>query len=219
MCGRFVFTPGLSGNFRKRFSVENQLSLEDRYNIAPGQLVPVVTRKSPNRAENMKWGLIPFWAKDPRIGYRLINARSETVAAKPSFRKAFRIQRCLVPANGFYEWKQTDGKTPYYIHLKDNGLFAFAGIFDVWKDAEGYEVKTFTILTTSPNSLVASIHSRMPAMLKEPDEEVWLDPSVQEPNRLLVLLSPYDPSDLDAYPVSKAVNSARIDNETLIKPI
>lgn len=217
MCGRFIFTPGLSGNFRERFEVENEIPLEDRYNVAPGQLVPVDVRKSPDLAENMKWGLIPFWAKDPRIAYKLINARAESAATKPSFRKAFRTQRCLVPANGFYEWKTGNGKTPYFIHRKDAALFAFAGLYDIWKDAEGYEVKTFTILTVQPNSLVSAIHNRMPAILKEEDEEIWLDPQIQDPATLLPLLAPFNPAEMEAYPVSTAVNSARNEGKELIK--
>ena len=218
MCGRFVFTPGGKSAFTTRFDIENDIEVEDRYNIAPGSMVPVVTRHSPNQAVLMRWGLIPHWAKDPRIGYSLINARAETVAVKPAFRKPFRTQRCIVPANGFYEWmKNENGSQPFYIHRKDGKFLGFAGLYDVWKDAEGYPIKSFTIMTTTPNAIVSRIHNRMPAILTDTDEETWLDPAIQDPQQLLPMLRPSDASQLEAYPVGKAVNKANIDEASLIE--
>src|SRR3989344_516811 len=132
MCGRFVFTPGGKSAFTTRFDIENDIEVEDRYNIAPGSMVPVVTRHSPNQVVLMRWGLIPHWAKDPKIGYKMINARLETVKEKPSYRSSLKSKRCLVPASGFYEWqKEKGGKVPHYIHMKEEPLFAFAGLYDV----------------------------------------------------------------------------------------
>jgi len=218
MCGRFVFTPGGKERFQKRFGVTNEVTLEDNYNFAPGQILPVVVRQSPNQAIPMRWGLVPFWAKDPRIGYQLINARAESLAYKPSFRKAFRTQRCLVPANGFYEWKRTNGKQPFYIHRQDNQMVSFAGMYDIWKDAEGKQLRTFTIITTRPNAIMAPIHNRMPVILKTEDEDNWLDKAEQNPNQLLLLLEPISEVGLEAYPVSKTVNSARNQGKQLIEP-
>jgi putative SOS response-associated peptidase YedK len=218
MCGRFVFTPGGKATFTTRFDIENDVEVEERYNIAPGAMVPVVTRQSPNQAVLMRWGLIPFWAKDPRIGYALINARAETVAQKPAFRKPLRIQRCIVPTNGFYEWRKgPDGSEPFFIHRKDGTLMGFAGLYDVWKDAEGHPIRSFTIITTTPNAVVAPIHDRMPAILREDQEDRWLDPKTQDPAMLLPLLSPYEGKTLEAYSVSKAVNKASIDEPSLIR--
>lgn len=137
----------------------------------------------------MKWGLIPFWAKDPRISYSTINARSEEIENKPAFRKAFRTQRCLVPASGFFEWKKVSDmgkpvKIPYWIRVKGKNIFGFAGIYDVWKDAEGYEIKTFSIVTTKANKIMAEIHDRMPVILTSEDEEIWLDNKIYEIEKL-----------------------------------
>ena len=220
MCGRFVFTPGGAEVFTTRFDIENDIEVEDRYNIAPGSMVPVVTRHSPNHAELMRWGLIPYWAKDPRIGYSLINARAETVSVKPAFRKPFRSQRCIVPTNGFYEWFKSDtGSQPFFIHRKDGKLFGFAGLYDVWKDAEGYPIKSFTIITTTANAVVSQIHHRMPSILTDTDEETWLDQTLQDPQRLFPLLKKSLASPLETYPVSKAVNKADIDEASLIKKL
>ena len=148
MCGRYVFSPGNSKKLKQRFNLSNQLEIEQNYNVAPGQIVPVITRQSPKKAVEMKWGLVPFWAKDPKIGYKMINARAETVLFKPSFRKAIRSQRCLVPANGFYEWQRINGKQPYFISRKDGEIMSFAGIFDTWKDAEGSKINSYAIITS-----------------------------------------------------------------------
>jgi putative SOS response-associated peptidase YedK len=219
MCGRYGFVPGK--NFDERFQVEHQQeTLLPSYNVAPGATMPVVVRNSPNRVELMKWGLIPFWAKDPKNSYKTINARAETVATSPVFREALKRRRCLVPASGFYEWQQTErGKLPYFIHLKDIELFAFAGLYDVWQDAEGNELRTYTIITTTPNDLVQPIHNRMPVILHPDDEAMWIDPKMNDTAALRALLQPFPNALMEAYPVSRAVNTAAIDTPALIEPV
>ena len=162
---------------------------------------------------------MPFWAKDTNIGYKMINARAETLQVKPSFRKALSLQRCIIPAGGFFEWKQVDKeKVPYYIFMKNKELFGFAGLYDVWHDKEGKELKTYTIITTTPNPLVEPIHDRMPAILEKRDEEVWLNPDETEPVRLVKLLHPYPASEMDMYPVSRLVNAPKNDTKEVIEP-
>jgi len=219
MCGRYGFVPGK--NFDERFQVEHQQeTLLPSYNVAPGATMPVVLRNSPNRVELMRWGLIPFWAKDPKNSYKTINARAETVATSPVFREALKRRRCLVPASGFYEWQQTErGKLPYFIHLKDIELFAFAGLYDVWQDAEGNELRTYTIITTIPNDLVQPIHNRMPVILHPDDEAMWIDPKMNDTAALRALLQPFPNALMEAYPVSRAVNTAAIDTPALIEPV
>jgi putative SOS response-associated peptidase YedK len=219
MCGRYGFVPGK--NFDERFQVEHhQETLLPSYNVAPGATMPVVLRNSPNRVELMKWGLIPFWAKDPKNSYKTINARAETVATSPVFREALKRRRCLVPASGFYEWQQTErGKLPYFIRLKDIELFAFAGLYDVWQDAEGNELRTYTIITTTPNDLVQPIHNRMPVILHPDDEAMWIDPKMNDTAALRALLQPFPTALMEAYPVSRAVNTAAIDTPALIEPV
>ncbi|KPV53102.1 hypothetical protein SE17_11560 [Kouleothrix aurantiaca] len=215
MCGRYTFEP--IDDVLERFDIDGaELDLEPNYNVAPTQTMPVVVRNSPNHLEFMRWGLIPSWAKDWKIGYKMINARAETVAEKPAYRKAFASQRCLVPASGFYEWRKTDdGKIPHYIHLKSGELFAFAGLYDVWHDEQGREVHTYTIITTEPNALMYEIHDRMPVILKRQDEEIWVDPAVKDRERLEALLVPYSSDEMEAYPVSPRVNSPRNNDTTL----
>lgn len=175
MCGLYGFYPG--NDFYERFNIVNRLErLEAHYNVAPGYRMPVVTCHSQNSVEVMKWGLIPHWAKDPSIGYKLINARAESVSEKPAFRPSFLAKRCLVPSSGFYEWEKTDdGKIPYHVTLKNKEMFSFAGLYDSWFDPEGKEIKTYTIITVEPNELVKAIHNRMPALLNKKEEGAWLD--------------------------------------------
>ncbi len=209
MCGRYALVVVGDGSLQHRFSLEElRDDLAPRFNIAPTQTLPVITSHGPHRREMMRWGLIPSWAKDAAIGSRMINARAETVAEKPAFRTLLRSRRCLVPASGFFEW-QRDGaiKTPHYIHLRDEPLFAFAGLYDRWQDADGHAVKTYTIITTTPNDLLSSMHNRMPVILGPADEEDWLDPDNREPEHLLPLLRPYPARAMEAYPVSRMVNS------------
>ncbi len=220
MCGRYSFV--LPTDLRERFAlIDVGVELEPRYNVAPGQVMPVIIRDGDvNRVALMRWGLVPSWAKDPRIGYRMINARAETVAAKPAFRRSFLTRRCLVPATGFYEWQRTErGRQPYHIGLKGGQVFAFAGLYDVWPDPEGQALLTYTIITTAPNALVAPIHDRMPVILRREDEDTWLNPAVRDQEVLMPLLLPYDAASMEATPVSTRVNDPRNDSVDVIRPM
>jgi putative SOS response-associated peptidase YedK len=216
MCGRYVLAD--PDYIHKRFQTENSLKLSPLFNISPGEKLPVITHHSPNQMEIMKWGLIPSWAKDPKIGYRMINARSEGIEKKPSFRKPLKLQRCLIPANGFYEWQKSSGtKVPYYFSLRTKDMFAFAGLYDIWKSESGEEVKSYTIITTMANSTVKPIHDRMPVILSPQDEKVWLEQETDQV-KILGLLQPYPAEDLEGYEVSTLVNQASNQSAELIKP-
>ncbi|MGE0681240.1 MAG: SOS response-associated peptidase [Candidatus Binatia bacterium] len=220
MCGRFTLTTDL-GDLEERFSFHVvNLSFKPHYNIAPSQQVLTVIGAEERRAGLLRWGLIPSWAKDSSIGNRMINARAETVAEKPSFRRALQKRRCLVLADGFYEWK-TEGKkkTPMYIALTDHKPFGFAGLWETWKSPEGETIHSCTLITTTPNALMESIHTRMPVILPRDAEAAWLDRSLEDPARLLPLLVPYPANNMDAYAVSLAVNSPRNDSPECIEPI
>jgi putative SOS response-associated peptidase YedK len=211
MCGRYSITV-LLNELRERFGFETDLeSLVPRYNLAPSQDAPVIIAGDGGKVlRRMRWGLIPSWADNPKIGNRLINARSETAAEKPSFRAAFRRRRCLVPADGFYEWKknpETSKKTPMRITLAEGEPFAFAGLWETWTASGGDPTETFTILTTSPNELLGTIHHRMPVILKRSAENIWIDPEKEDPQELTSLLRPYPAEEMMAYPVSTVVNS------------
>lgn len=217
MCGRYNFNA--DALFFKRFNIQKKLNYGPNFNITPGSSVPVVVRKSPNQAVFMKWGLIPYWAKDPNIGYRMINARVETIQVKPSFSRSLKLKRCLVPANGFYEWKKTDqGSLPFYITFKNRPIFAFAGLYDSWENPEGKEIQSYTIITTNPNKVISPIHNRMPAILDEKDEDVWLDPQNQDSDKLVNLLQPNESEKMLAYPISKKVNNPSNNDKSLILP-
>ncbi len=219
MCGRYVLAQ--IDALAQRFSVGGDLpSIEPRYNVAPTQMMPVVVRNSPNRLVMMRWGLVPAWAKEAKPEQALINARAETLAQKPTFRKLLASRRCLVPASGFYEWQQTGtGKVPHYISLKGEQLFAFAGLYDRWTDARGTEMFSYSIITTAPNELMAPIHNRMPAILPPDEEERWLNPDEKETDRLLALLKPYPAEMMTATPVSRAVNNVRNEGPALRLPV
>ena len=220
MCGRYAIAT--VDGFSDRFHLARlPLDFSPHFNVAPGQRMPVVVAEGDgNAAELMKWGLIPSWAKDPKIGYRTINARAEGLADKPSFRGPFKRQRCLVPATGFYEWrKDGSAKTPYFIRRADGGLFGFAGLWDRWQDPHGDEVRSYSIVTTKPNELVAPIHNRMPAILRPEDEEDWLDPDNHDTAFLARLLGPYPAEAMEAYPVSTEVNKVENAGEALIAPV
>jgi putative SOS response-associated peptidase YedK len=218
MCGRYSFVP--TESIAARFDIQQaQLTLLPRYNVAPSQSMPVVVRNSPNRLVEMQWGLIPSWSKEPRAQFSTINARAETITKSPVFRGPFKSRRCLVPASGFYEWRQTgQGKQPYCIRLKAGELFAFAGLYDVWRDGEGNELYSYTIITTTPNDLVAPIHNRMPVILEQEDEQAWLD-NEADSARLLALLVAYPADEMEAYPVSRAVNSPANEGAELLQPV
>lgn len=183
---------------------------EAHYNAAPSQTLPVVTNKQPDAIQFFSWGLQPFWAKDAKAVKRAINARAETLAEKPSFRKLLSSKRCLVPADGFFEWQVTEhGKVPYRILLKEEDTFSFAGLWDEWLDkSTGELLHTYTIITTEANNLVKPIHDRMPVILSPEAEELWLD-AHESQEELLSLLKPYDATQMKAYPVSPLVNSAQ----------
>jgi putative SOS response-associated peptidase YedK len=219
MCGRFALA--FVRGFVTRFEIiDMKAKLEPRFNIAPTQQVPIVLAGSPNRAVMMRWGLVPFWAKSPKIGNRLINARAEGLTKRPAFRVSVKKKRCLVPATGFYEWKQVDGsKVPYHIRMKDVDFMAFAGLWDSWRDPQGTELMTFTIVTTAANSMLNKIHNRMPVILKREDEALWLENRQLDDGELKGLLKPYPARQMDAYEVSPAVNNPRNDGEDLIGPV
>ena len=219
MCGRYVVkTP--TKTIAKMHRVFDAPLFEPRYNVAPTQSVPVVRAKDGTREMVLvRWGLIPSWAKDAKIGYRLINARADTVATKPSFRSAFKRRRCLVPADGFDEWKKGGTvKQPFYIHRKDEEPFAFAGLWESWENPEdGKEVQTCSLITTEANELMAPIHDRMPVILDAVGCDRWLD--VDEPvGGLQAFLKPFPPDALIAYPVSTYVNSPKNQGPKCIEP-
>jgi putative SOS response-associated peptidase YedK len=189
-----------------------------RYNIAPGQMVPVIIAHRPRRGVFMRWGLIPHWAKDEKTAYNMINARVETLAQRPAFRGLLSHNRCLVPASGFYEW-QGEGreKTPYYIYPEDQPYIAFAGLYDVWINPRGEELYTFTIITTEANDFMASLHNRMPVVLDRDLEDDWLDTEMTSTRDVLGMLERSAGVTLDAYPVSRMVNKPSVDSELLIQ--
>lgn len=219
MCGRF--TIGEVKDLITRFSIDAPIAdmPRPRYNLAPTQEAPVVVRGS-NRLVMMRWGLIPFWAKDPKIGSRMINARAEGVAERPAFRASLKDRRCLVPTTGFYEWKSAaDGKTPYLARVKDERLFAMAGLYDRWRGPSGEEVQSFTIITTAANELMSDIHDRMPVVLSREDEGTWLAPGPLERATRERIFAPFPSERMEAFPVSKAVNDISKDSEELVRPL
>jgi len=219
MCGRYGFIPGK--DFYDRFEITNRdFDLQTSYNVAPGRTMPVVVMNSPKKITLMRWGLIPFWAKDPRIGYRTINARAEDVSNRPSYRRAFKNQRCLVPASGFYEWKAGEKKkTPYYFRKKGGEMMAFAGLFDIWKDGEGEEHKTYTIITTAAGKLLKEVHDRMPVILSKESEDIWADNIKYTGEELRDLMKPDEKNELIGYEVATRVNNTANDYPELIDQI
>ena len=217
MCGRYRLSNAERN--RERFQIESgELDLAPRYNIAPQQVLPVVVRDGGNHLELMQWGLIPFWSKEQKS--IAINARVEGILNKPAFRKPIRYHRCLIPATGFYAWKKVaTGKTPYHIHRKDGDLFAFAGIFDLWRDQPGNETKTFAIITTAPNEFLAQVHDRLPLILQPEQESLWLTTEPGKIDSLLQSLQPLPAEELEMYPVSRAVNWAGNDSPQLVEKV
>jgi len=221
MCGRFVLVSPftlIAEAFRIR---DGGGDLKPRYNIAPGQeILAVLCEGGTNRLSRFHWGLIPSWADDPAIGNRMINARAETVAQKPSFRSAFDKRRCLIVADGFYEWRR-EGKrrSPVYVCMKSQKPFGFAGLYETWHSPEGHEIRSCTIITTEANDLLRPVHDRMPVIMPEEDEDQWLDPAVHDKNRLLALLRPYPEGKMKAHDVSPRVNTPTNDSPDNIKPL
>lgn len=225
MCGRFALFSSTE-QIAEQFEA-NPAGLADmppsvpRYNIAPTQPVLGVRLDEQGNRELtfFHWGLIPSWAKDMKFGSRLINARSETVDEKPSFRNAFKRRRCIIPADGFYEWQKLDeGKQPMFIQAADKRPLPFAGLWEFWRSPDGDAIQSCTILTTTPNEMMAKIHNRMPVILESEDIEMWLDPG-DNPTDAMHLFRPYPAHKMTAYPVSKVVNNPRNDSPVCVEPV
>ena len=220
MCGRYTLI--MLADIQRLFPwlAAPPGTLGSRYNIAPSQAIPAITNADPHHLQLMRWGLIPRWAKDPTIGNTLINARAETLAEKPSFKEAFRLRRCVIPADGFYEWRKdaVGAKTPMHIRLKCGRWFGFAGLWEEWRDPEGQIVRSCTIITTRANELLKPIHDRMPVILRERDWQRWLDPTSDPAEDLRDLLEPFPAGEMEAFAVSHAVNSPAVDSPSLVKP-
>jgi putative SOS response-associated peptidase YedK len=220
MCGRYArFTP--AEIYARIFDAAGDPGIEPSYNVAPSQ--PVLAARSAGEGRRelvaLRWGLVPFWAKDPAIGYRTVNARAETVAVKPAFRAALRARRCLIAADGFYEWRRmAHGKQPYFLRLKGGAPFALAGLWERWSDRTS-AMESCTIIVTAANALVAPIHDRMPVILDPADYRAWLDPDVTAPGQVLALLRPYPPHAMEAVPVGTAVNRPENDGPHLVEPV
>lgn len=219
MCGRFSFAAPAEV-VAEVFGLASLPNWAPRYNIAPSQEVAVIRQEEgERRVALLRWGLVPAWAKEPSVGARLINARAETVAHKPAFRSAFRARRCLVPADGFYEWVSRGGeKTPFYITFTDGRVFAMAGLWERWTGGS-QTLETCTILTTTPNEIVAPLHDRMPVILAPEDYRVWLDPAHPGGEELGPLLQPCPPDGMTAWPVSRWVNDPRHDDPSCRAPL
>ena len=230
MCGRFTLrTPAnvLTEQLLRDLGVEAPASLRPRYNAAPTQSIavvresPEIARESPEAAREfamLRWGLIPSWAKDPSIGNRMINARGETVAEKPAFRAAFRRRRCLIPADGFFEWKKIGKqKQPYYFRMSDERPFAFAGLWECWAGDGDAALESCTIITTEANDLLRPFHDRMPVILSPDDFSMWLDPQFEDKEQLQRLLRPYTPEEMTACPVNIRVNSPKHDDPQCVE--
>ena len=218
MCGRYTLsTP--SGRLAEEFELDGAVEISPSYNVAPTQQVAaVVEDEDGRRLEMLRWGLVPSWADDPGIGARMINARSETAPEKPSFRRAFRGRRCLIAADGFYEWKRENGgKQPYYFRMQDGRPFAFAGLWESWEKGGDGALLSCTILTTRANSVLNGIHERMPVILPPDAYDAWLDPDADR-EELGELMVPYPGDDLETYPVSRFVNSPRNNDERCVEP-
>jgi putative SOS response-associated peptidase YedK len=219
MCGRFTLrTP--TKDIVKAFGLTDAPDLKPRYNIAPTQQVAAI-RLDPETGSRklsmFRWGLVPSWADDPKISYSMINARAESVAMKPAYRSAFKKSRCLIVADGFYEWKKTgEAKQPFFIRLKDNEPFAFAGLSEHWHRGDQV-IDSATIITTEPNELMEGIHDRMPVILSPEDYDLWLEPDFHGQGKLLEMLKPYPAEEMEAFPVSTVVNNPRNESAECVK--
>jgi putative SOS response-associated peptidase YedK len=222
MCGRFTLTVD-PADLRDAFpGLAFPDDMTPRYNIAPSQPVAVVANNGQGRVEFFKWGLVPSWAQDVSIGNRMINARAETLAEKPSFRTAYRRRRCLILADGFYEWQPVPGqkgKTPMLIKLKSGKPFALAGLWESWHPDQADALLSCTIITTTPNALMEKIHDRMPVILKPEACSLWLDPGEQTPDKLDKCLKPFPASQMTAFAVSRAVNDPKLDSPECVLPV
>jgi putative SOS response-associated peptidase YedK len=223
MCGRYTLRVS-PAEMAEIFEALETIEWSPRYNIAPTQTVAAVRpagEGSERELALLKWGLIPSWAKDPKIGSSLINARSETVAAKPAFRSAVKKRRCLIPVDGFYEWQAVPGqkaKQPFFIGVRDARVFAFAGLWEHWTTPEGTPLETCTIITTEANELMKTVHTRMPVILDKTDYDRWLDCDGHDPQEVLPLLRPFPAEQMQLVPVSTLVNSPRNDRPECVAP-
>lgn len=224
MCGRYVLDD--PKDIYDRFQIQQameDIELNPNYNTAPTHVMPVIKQNHDNTkiVEMMKWGLVPFWANDEKIGYKMINARAETLTERPSWKGLLKHKRCLIPATGFYEWKREGTtKTPYYFHRKDNEMFAFAGLYDIWTDKQtGTLLHSYTVITTNPNKVMEGVHDRMPVMLKKENETFWIDPHIEDQDALLAILTPYGEDEMEKYIVSSTVNSHRNNSPELVVKI
>ncbi len=216
MCGRYTLTVDIKA-VAETFGVEPNIEITPRYNVAPTQDIVAIMQNGAKHLARLRWGLIPAWAKDEAIGSKMINARAETLAEKPSFKGLLRAKRCLIVADGFYEWKaEGKSKVPMYITLQDERPFAFAGLWDQWKSPDGQPIQSCTIITTAPNELMAPIHNRMPAILKAEAYEDWLNPQEHDIEVLQHWLTPYPAELLRARAVSKLVNNPRYDSPEVL---
>lgn len=220
MCGRYTLVE--TNKLQERFKTINTIDdLKPNYNAAPTHVMPVVAEiEEKVQLVLMKWGLVPSWSKEPVMKFSTINARSEGVEDKPTYRGPFKRSRCIVPANGFYEWKRTEkDKVPHYFTLKDNQLFGFAGLYDTWHSPDGSQLQTFTIMTTQANEIMKPIHDRSPVMLNSKNEEAWLDSSIQDLVALHGMLRPNDSEDMKEIEVSKDINSVKNNTAGLINSL
>lgn len=220
MCGRFVRSSSLR-SIAEVFGLDQpDLSFEPSYNVAPTQKILIINNEGRKQIVSCRWGYVPSWAKDIAIGNRMINARAETVATKPAFRSAFKKRRCLIIANGFFEWlSQGRRKVPIYIRLKSDQPFGFAGLYNTWISPEGEAVCTCTIITTEANELLSEVHDRMPVIMPRDKEDFWLDPKNGDFDGLLSVLRPCPPDELECYRVSSRINSPAYDSPENLTPV
>lgn len=222
MCGRFsLSTPAQT--LAEIFEVANVPELQPRFNIAPSEAIAAIRVPRDEQARELarlRWGLVPSWAKEPSVGNRMINARAETVGANPAFRSPFRRRRCLIPADGFFEWQRLErGKQPFHFRMRDGLPFAFAGLWDLWEGKHGSVIESCTLITTQPNDLVRPVHDRMPVIVEPKHYELWLDPRVDRPERLMEVLQPFAAGKMVTYPVSNLVNNPANDDPACIAPL
>lgn len=217
MCGRFTITKGLTHWAEYAGYAAPETEFGPRFNICPGQFAPVALLEDGKRIiKLMRWGLVPFWAKDEKIAYKTINARAETLWERASFKHAVKRRRCLILADGFYEWKKAeDGKLPYYIYMANRDMFAMAGLWEKWDNGDDSPLHTFTIVTTMPNELVSKVHNRMPVILSAQAQEAWLNPDTPQAE-LGQLLAFYPAGEMGIHPVDRAVNNPKNDNPNLV---
>ena len=220
MCGAYGYSSKDENQGYERFGITpSDVSLKPRFNARPGQYLPVVVQRDTRQLTLMQWGLIPHFAKDDI--FKPINAKAETLTVKPMFKKPLQFSRCLIPATHFFEWAGEKGhKQPYLFKLRRDKQFSFAGLYDTWHNPQtGKDVESYTIITTTPNDTVGKVHNRMPVILSKENEEVWLNPDIVEPEKLLPLLTPYPDSEMVSYPVSTLVNSWKHDSEDVVQPL